>query len=119
VDRKKNSVQGPPLKRWWQKAYQGAATYSPKWWRVAAPAFELALAYECRNSFDWCRDLDSILRMLFRHPETFREKEPQFNRIARCFVLWRFWHCECSEAIKLIEEPSQSCFFRRTRCVLS
>jgi hypothetical protein len=46
--------------------------------------------------------------MLFNHLETFAEKEPQFNRIAGYFVCGRFWHCECTRAIKAIEELSQS-----------
>jgi hypothetical protein len=46
--------------------------------------------------------------MLFHHPETSTEKEPEFNRIAGYFVCGHFWHCECTRAIKAIEGLSQS-----------
>jgi hypothetical protein len=46
--------------------------------------------------------------MLFDHPKTFAEKRFRFNKIAGYFVCGRLWHCECTRAIRTIEQLSQS-----------
>jgi hypothetical protein len=55
---------------------------------VGVPPFELALAYECRKSFDRCRDLDAILRMPNggTRPERSRQskRDRQLNSKNRC-----------------------------------
>jgi hypothetical protein len=44
----------------------------------------------------------------FDHPDTCARKGPQFSKIAEYFIRGRLWHCECTTAIKAIEELSQS-----------